>query len=378
MFKKLKDKILILFKNNEQSKIYGQIGTLNCSEYNYSFDIDYLLAFKIYSNEFSNVSILDSVLKEKKDFDDFYQKIYVENTKKCFEYKISEDLILYILNFNKNEGPNSINNQSKNEINSFFINNNNAFSNIGIPNNNDQKEHFSAIKARTQIPLKVTNSSKKINFSQAYIVNKEIINKLKHIYNTNGVISYLNNNQQLNEINYQNFNDKYPKISEYLNQNKTNYINQIKKNERETKINFNEKEGSLVVKKLNNNNDLNYIDNFELIDKDFAYYLYQIFNDSISIYKIEYIKIDDKIFLIIDFNGNYIYEISRLNENNIITIEYLIEIKKNNISNDINSLNNYIGNLFIDNGIRNLISYGNPINIENKLIINLFAINEIL
>ena len=188
----------------------------------------------------------------------------------------------------------------------------------------------------------------------------------------------MNNNQQLNEINYQNFNDKYPKISEYLNQNKTNYINQIKKNERETKINFNEKEGSLVVKKLNNNNDLNYIDNFELIDKDFAYYLYQIFNDSISIYKIEYIKIDDKIFLIIDFNGNYIYEISRLNENNIITIEYLIEIKKNNISNDINSLNNYIGNLFIDNGIRNLISYGNPINIENKLIINLFAINEIL
>lgn len=83
----------------------------------------------------------------------------------------------------------------------------------------------------------------------------------------------MNNNQQLNEINYQNFNDKYPKISEYLNQNKTNYINQIKKNERETKINFNEKEGSLVVKKLNNNNDLNYIDNFELIDKDFAYYL---------------------------------------------------------------------------------------------------------
>jgi hypothetical protein len=39
----IKDKILILFRNKEQTKIYGQIGTLNCLENHYSIDIDYLI-----------------------------------------------------------------------------------------------------------------------------------------------------------------------------------------------------------------------------------------------------------------------------------------------------------------------------------------------
>ena len=59
-----------------------------------------------------------------------------------------------------------------------------------------------------------------------------------------------------------------------------------------------------------------------------------------------------------------------------MTIEYLIEIKKNNMTNDINTLNNYIVNVLLENGIQNLISYGNPINIENRLIFNLLAIKE--
>ena len=185
----------------------------------------------------------------------------------------------------------------------------------------------------------------------------------------------MNNNQQLNEINYQNFNENYSKISEFLNKNQTNYINKIKQIERQSTNKFNEQEGSLVLKKLNNNG-LKYIDNIEIIDKDFANYLYQIFNNNIAIYKIDLIKIESKIFLIIYFNRNYIYEISSLNENDIMTIEYLIEIKKNNMTNDINTLNNYIVNVLLENGIQNLISYGNPINIENRLIFNLLAIKE--
>jgi len=366
----IKDKILILFKNNEQNQIYGQIGILNNSENYYSFDIDYLFSFKKSIKEFnSNLFVLDSVLKEEKDIDKFYQKIYRENTKKFFECKISEEIILYVLNFNKNG--NSIINKKKNEINSFFVNN--EISDIRDLNDN-KKEYFSEIKTLAQIPLKLKNYSK-IRFTQAYIVNKEIINKLKRNYNLNGVISYLNNNQQLNEINYQNFNENYSKISEFLNKNQTNYINKIKQIERQSTNKFNEQEGSLVLKKLNNNG-LKYIDNIEIIDKDFVNYLYQIFNNNIAIYKIDFIKIESKIFLIIYYNRNYIYEISSLNENDIMTIEYLIEIKKNNMTNDINTLNNYIVNVLLENGIQNLISHGNPINIENRLIFNLLAIKE--
>ena len=262
-------------------------------------------------------------------------------------------------------------NKNKNEINSFFVNN--EISDIRELNDN-KKEYFSEIKTLAQIPLKLKNYSK-IRFTQAYIVNKEIINKLKRNYNLNEVISYLNNNQQLNEINYQNFNENYSKISEFLNKNQTNYINKIKQIERQSTNKFNEQEGSLVLKKLNNNG-LKYIDNIEIIDKDFVNYLYQIFNNNIAIYKIDYIKIESKIFLIIYFNRNYIYEISSLNENDIMTIEYLIEIKKNNMTNDINTLNNYIVYVLLENGIQNLISYGNPINIENRLIFNLLAIKE--
>ena len=117
----IKDKILIFFRNDEQNKIYGQIGILNNSENYYSFDIEYLFSFKKSIKEFnSNLFALDSVLKEEKDTDKFYQKIYRENTKKFFECKISEEIILYVLNFNKNG--NSIINKNKNEINSFFVN----------------------------------------------------------------------------------------------------------------------------------------------------------------------------------------------------------------------------------------------------------------
>ena len=263
----IKDKILIFFRNDEQNKIYGQIGILNNSENYYSFDIEYLFSFKKSIKEFnSNLFVLDSVLKEEKDIDKFYQKIYRENTKKFFECKISEEIILYVLNFNKNG--NSIINNKKNEINSFFANN--EISDIRDLNDN-KKEYFSEIKTLAQIPLKLKNYSK-IRFTQAYIVNKEIINKLKRNYNLNGVISYLNNNQQLNEINYQNFNENYSKISEFLNKNQTNYINKIKQIERQSTNKFNEQEGSLVLKKLNNNG-LKYIDNIEIIDKDFVNYL---------------------------------------------------------------------------------------------------------
>ena len=60
----------------------------------------------------------------------------------------------------------------------------------------DKKENKSNIKA--QIPLKIKlNNINIINFNQAYIVQKRVINKLNQIYSINEAIPYLNNNQQL-------------------------------------------------------------------------------------------------------------------------------------------------------------------------------------
>ena len=46
------------------------------------------------------------------------------------------------------------------------------------------------------------------------------------------------------------------------------------------------------------------------------------------------------------------------------------------MSDDINSLNNYIGNALLNIGIKKMISNGNPVNIGNNLIINLFEIRN--
>ena len=46
------------------------------------------------------------------------------------------------------------------------------------------------------------------------------------------------------------------------------------------------------------------------------------------------------------------------------------------MSDDIDSLNNYIGNALLNIGIKKMISNGNPVNIGNNLIINLFEIRN--
>ena len=239
-----------------------------------------------------------------------------------------------------------------------------------------KKENIQNINIKAQIPLKINfNKVNRINFNQAYILQKVLLNKLKQIYSINEAISYLNNNQQLNDINYNNFEENYPNISIFLNQNQLNYINNIKQIENTIRTKVNENELTLVLKNFNNQNNLKYIDDFEIIDKDFAFYLFKLFNNNIMIYKVDYTKIENKLFLVININQDYIYEIVNLNNNDSITVEYLIKIEINKMTNDINALNDIIINLLIDNGIKKLINHGNPINIGQNLIINLFTLN---
>ena len=89
------------------------------------------------------------------------------------------------------------------------------------------------------------------------------------------------------------------------------------------------------------------------------------------------LKYDERISILLFYVEDYsIKEIASLNNHDIMIGNYLIEIKKNNMTNNINLLNNYIGNLLLDNGIQNLITNGNPINFGNDLTVHLHEINE--
>ena len=63
------------------------------------------------------------------------------------------------------------------------------------------------------------------------------------------LIRNLDSNKILDGINYQNFNENYPKISIFLNKYQINYIDSIKNLKIQGGIKFDEYESSLVAKK---------------------------------------------------------------------------------------------------------------------------------
>ena len=66
---------------------------------------------------------------------------------------------------------------------------------------------------------------------KSFLVINKVIEKLKDIYNLNGIISILYNCNLLTGINFQNCEQNFPQISSFLNQNYPNYINEIKNHE---------------------------------------------------------------------------------------------------------------------------------------------------
>lgn len=86
--------------------------------------------------------------------------------------------------------------------------------------------------------------------------------------------------------------------------------------------------------------------------------------------------VENKFIVGIKIGENYIYEIAKQNLNGVLMGEYLIEILKNNLTNDINKLNNYIFQIILKNGIQKLISIKNPIKISSDFFFNLHAKND--
>jgi len=237
-----------------------------------------------------------------------------------------------------------------------------------IPTNNSYQSEF--LKHLIRFPffkreLKASNYSSQKNLNKAHIINKEIIKNLKQNYDLKKVINESLNHLS-NNVNYGNADQYYPLISKFLNEKNIEYINQIKQLETTGTIQFNENEKKLDYKYLNNNQpNLLYIDNIEIIDENFALFLKQKFNNSLMMLPIYYVAKEEKILLIIDVNQTFIYEITSLSPNGgDIIVEHLIEVKCEQNFEKL-GLVNYIVNYLAQNEMQKLLLMKNSIPIGN-------------
>ena len=215
------------------------------------------------------------------------------------------------------------------------------------------------------------NSFQKV-LNKVYIINSKIIKKLMEIFNIKEIITNLKNNKILDKITYENFDDNYCKILEYLDKNPMNNNNDNNIGE----IIFNEDEKVFVSKYLNNKN-ISILEDFEIIDKNFAIFLKKNIKQ-ITIPSIDFgIIKNNKIFIVIRSEKSCFYEIMSLNWNDELIIEYLIEIVKNEYFQFISSLNNYLFIKLCKETIQNLINDKNDIKLLNdNVILNLYSKNN--
>ena len=196
----------------------------------------------------------------------------------------------------------------------------------------------------------------------AFLINKSVIYRLKKHFN----LSKLYNNQDSNiksfleGITYQNFEEYYPNIEQLINQyNNSSFANNNNQNPNSGPI-IDAHERTIFIKYYNNLPNLKYIDNFEIIDLEFALFLNQVFNNSITLFNVECIKIDNKMLFIIKNFENSIYEMATLNKGGDgLVAEYLIEILTFN-NNMMPSMNNSNLQNLLKNNIDNIINSNNP------------------
>ena len=221
------------------------------------------------------------------------------------------------------------------------------------------------------------NNPSQIN--QGYIIKKDIIKTLKEKYALKEIYNILQDNKILDGINYHNCDSNYQNIIQFLNDNNDGLLNGIKRIEsNEIQYIFNQNETFISKKFINNNKQskLIYLDEFEIIDKDFESYLKELYNNKLQILPINYILIEGKIILSINDGQNAIYEIVYINpEGGDIIVEYLIEAPY--FINTPYGLNTSIFQIFQNNGLNKIISLGPSFKVDN-IIINLHKINGII
>ena len=207
------------------------------------------------------------------------------------------------------------------------------------------------------------------------MIKKDIINDLKTKFKLNEIILKIESNPNLRNITYQDFENKFPLILETIIKSDRNYFNSLSQYNSPGAFNFIGEISKLNYKYINNQEKLKYLDNFELIDTGFATFLQKFFFHNIYLLSGNFIFIDNFILIIINDNNEFIYEIHSYDSNCELKIEYLMELISSRIINRT-QLNTYIFQFFHSNGIKKLISSGNPIRDQNNNVaFNLYPIN---
>ena len=270
----IKDKVLIIFKNEEKNKVYGQLGMISELNNNYIFLVDYLISIKEYKVEKKDmtINILDDFLKDEKNIDNFYQGIYGEKSKISFEYKISEEIILYILNLKVNN-ENYVsqieygNNEYLNPFNNNNVVNNNKNEKGIIEKNNENDNKDDKMEEEINYYLQDNNAAKNNQENEKNIMNENNPNdnNIQSNYQNNPFfkIPEQNINENYNDINYLNNNQNYQNnnLAEY-NINEKNHQQQNKIGENNNQYEYNNNETKLFLEKSNSFDNLNGLNNY--------------------------------------------------------------------------------------------------------------------
>ena len=206
--------------------------------------------------------------------------------------------------------------------------------------------------------------------TKAYIINKNIVNKLKEIFKINVIYRIM---ELFDKITYQNFCDKYPIICKALNESCGDYINSIKQYDIKGAINFNKNESVLNYIYLYNNKKLIYINDFEIIDDEFGNFLINEFNKNIEIKPVHFgfVK-NNNIILMMD----NIYEILSVDSNSNFIVQYLIEFVLFNFK-DIDLFQNYFFQFIMESSLEKLVNLRAPITTNNNdICFNILPINN--
>ena len=380
-FLTLDEKIIEIYKNKENinyykseyenesiyilnymdgEKIYSSYGLLN------SID-DYKISHKCNTDNGSSGSPILSLKNNK------VIGVHYGFTQHNFKINLGTFLLKPIREFQQITNSNIIIINKNNEVRNYY---NKGISQINIKKNNIYESQY--LKHLIRFPffkkeLISNNNFVDNNINIGYLLKSDIITKLKQFYSLKQIFDIFVEKNLFKGINYYNCDNNYSNISKYLNENQINYINIIKSNEINGKIKFSKSESDLNIKYINN---LEYIDEFEIIDKGFADLLKEKMNKDINLFAIYYTRFENKILLIINLNQKYIFEIVSINhDGGAIIVEYLIETINNNKSYDINLAINSISKTLKNYGLQKLITFNSPISIENNFVINFHKLN---
>ena len=189
----------------------------------------------------------------------------------------------------------------------------------------------------------------KIELNYYYLINKKLIKQYKDYYKSNQLNEFLKNYDSFKNINYNNFEEEFPKLLSSLKEKNPKYLLFLKKQARENLFQVVSDEEDFDVIKDNEKNIL-YVKDFEIINRDiFSFFIENRIINVIQGMPCICIFGDGRILTSFTFKDQNFYEIGFFEKTNKnLIIEYLIKEKEK-------SYKNHILNYFNKNGIKNFI-----------------------